>query len=494
MRTHLKFVKLIYPVLGLIGVVVVFILVTNLWSFLSDLKGSSLEESAEVYIATGKAEKQSYGEPDFADMLSGELLLEGDKVRSLKNSRTVLNFFDETIVRLDQNSMVSLEDVTIDDSGDIIKLKVMAGQVWVYKKKSAKAGSQVVVDTNYLTVNAVGTAFGVKSGLPESVNVTEGNVLISVHEFDSVDKNVVEEVNIATGQEFIMDSIAYDSFLKREIPAVVAAVSDKTKKSTWYKWNTVQDQNPFSMKPYSLVDATDSEDGSEADSNLVAVTSNGPKVTFPKNGEILNTDTVNITGTVPSEAQKVVVISYDAEPPTPYVLKGFKPGDATFKYIAKYDLENGNMKKGNNRYEIFYVDENGEESDKTVLEFVYSTDAADTPPTTESVKETETPATVEVLEYLSPAKLLTVNEQPFVNNFTLTESRGLIEGQIGTWAKSVVVNGYKLEQYTPYSGSFVYILSDGFGTLKPGENKITVSGFDKDGKKSVPVTFTVVKK
>jgi hypothetical protein len=53
------------------------------------------------------------------------------------------------------------------------------------------------------------------------------------------------------------------------------------------------------------------------------------------------------------------------------------------------------------------------------------------------------------------------------------------------------VNGYKLQQYVPYSGTFTYILSEGFGTLKPGENKIVVYGFDKDARRGQPATFVV---
>jgi uncharacterized protein YfaP (DUF2135 family) len=74
----------------------------------------------------------------------------------------------------------------------------------------------------------------------------------------------------------------------------------------------------------------------------------------------------------------------------------------------------------------------------------------------------------------------------------LKESRGVVVANIGTWAKSVVVNGYKLQQYTPNSGSFSYILSEGFNTLKVGENKITAYGFDEQGRRGKPMTITII--
>ena len=487
-KSRLRFLKYIQPFLLLVAIILVALILLKAWNFLSNLNGGSLDESAEIYVVQGQVQKMPYGETKYDSVLSGELLLDGDKIRTLKDGVLSLNFFDDTIVRLDSSTVLEIEDIEKSENAQSVHINVLAGQIWVNKRPSIKVDSEIVVNTNYLGVKGLSTVFSVKSGLPESVVVSDGSVLVSVHELNKSDSNIVEEIAINAGKSFEMDSVAYDSFLNRETPAVIRGINTQFKNSIWYQWNFEQDENPLS-KPSSMLigKSVDQDSTNDNVQSKDSVVSNGPKITYPKNGEVLDTEVVTITGEVPADAEKVIVISYDSEPPIPYVLKAYKAGDTTFKYIAKYDGEDGNMKKGKNKYEIFYVNEDGIESDKTVLDFTFDPDSSSI-----NSKEVELKDAPEVSNELKPAQLLTINGATFANNYKLTENRGLIVGKIGTWAKSVVINGYKLQQYVPYSGEFVYILSEGFGTLQKGENNITITGYNDDGQKSQPVTFTVI--
>lgn len=495
--------KFLYPFAILAAVVLGVYLLVQLWGFLANVKGGNVENSATVYVVGGTASKQSFGSDNFTSALSGELLLEGDRIRSGKESHLILKFFNDTYVRMDESSLIEVERIENSKNEDLIELKLLAGNVWVNKAKSVKSSSTLNIDTNYLSAQAVGTVFAVKAGLPESVRVVEGQVLTSVVEINGDKKSSLEEISLGSGQQLIMESADYEAFRRRETPGVVTTIDDSFEKSAWYKWNIKEDSSPSSLEvdpllglqeelDPTLTDDLNLEDESEDLIDGLAA----PKISFPNDDEVITDDTVTITGTVPAGTEKVVVTSFETGEPNPYILKGFKVGDETFKYIAKYDGTDGNMMIGENTFEVAGIDSDGQQGNKATVTFVYSPAGNVTSDNDKDEDKTENdsvPVSTEVSEDLPAPTIVSINDSPFGEKYILTDDRGVVEGSIGTWAKSVVVNGYKLQEYTPYSGSFTYILSSGFGTLKEGENSLTVYGFDKDGRRGKAGVFVIVK-
>jgi len=53
------------------------------------------------------------------------------------------------------------------------------------------------------------------------------------------------------------------------------------------------------------------------------------------------------------------------------------------------------------------------------------------------------------------------------------------------------VNGFKLTRFTANSGSFHYIMSPSFGTLKVGANKLEIYGILNTGTKTPVLSATV---
>jgi hypothetical protein len=500
-RSKSKYLKLLYPVGGLVAVIFVIWLLMQVWGFFAGLKGTDYSTSATIYVAEGSSmQRQNFGTTQYLPSVSGDLILEGDSVRTLQNTKAVVEFFNGLVVRLDESTTLTLDKLENGKQEDSIELSVVSGSIWLNKPETIKTSSVLVVNTNYLSVNTVGTVFNVKAGLPESVSVLEGTVLVDI--IDSNEGSVIDQVNIESGQQMTLDSTAYESFKKREVPRVLSGLSDSFKDSTWYKWNLREDENPTNFLTDSSL--TNNSDYIDQDSEVDQLddlsddieedlNTPKPKVTFPKSGELITSDTVEITGTVPADTQAVVVTSFETGTANPYVLKGFKAGDLNFKYIAKYSPDGtGNLSVGMNKFEVRSVDSNGEESPATTLQFEVEIDGveakednADTTNTTDNDVSTEFDAS------LSAPVLKTVNDTPAESGFNLSENRGVIVGSIGTWAKSVVVNGYKLQQYVPNSGEFSYILSEGFNTLKSGENKVVVYGFDEKGNRGTPATFII---
>lgn len=511
LKSKSRFFKFLIPVGGILAVLFVFWLLMQIWGFFSNLKGTDFSTSATVYVAEGASvQKQNYGTTQFLPVLSGEVVLEGDSIRTMQNTKAVVEFFNGLVVRLDESTSLTLSTLDNGKKEDTVELKVNAGTIWLNKPETVKTSSNLVVSTNYLKARTVGTIFSVKAGLPENVAVIDGTVLVEV--IDSTDASVLDQVNVLTNQQIVLDNQAYESFKKRETPRVLSGLLDSFKDSDWYKWNLREDQNPTNFSTDSALTSNsdyldqtsplDSGDDLDSDSELDELDelddTPKPEITFPKNGEVIESDTVELVGTVPTGTQAVVVSSFESGEANPYVLKGFKPGDATFKYIAKYIPDgSGNMIVGTNKFEVRSVDENGVESNAEKVTFELEIPGVESSTTQNDDDDSaNNAADVEVsnLEFdnnLAAPVLKTLNDKPASNGLSLAVDRGVLVGKIGTWAKSVVINGYKLQQYVPNSGEFTYILSKGFNTLKPGENKVVVYGFDEKGNRGIPATFII---
>jgi hypothetical protein len=506
-----KFLKLLFPLGGILALGLLIWLLMQIWSFFADMKGTSFSDSAVIYVAEGTAaQKQNFGTTQYLPVLSGEPLLEGDSLRTLQNTRAVLEFPNGLVVRLDESTNVNFEKFENDKDQEVVHLKLLSGNLWLNKPESVKSASELRVSTNYMQANTIGTVFSVNAGLPESVYVVDGAVLVDIIDPSDDSDTPIDQVNVMASQQLNLDNAAFESFKRRETPRVLGAINEETRKSDWYEWNRKEDANPTQFSSDSALtnntnyvsqvdestsisddlDATNDADEattSEPDSTM-------PKVTFPKNGETINTETLDLTGTVPANTQAVVVTSFVSGAPNPYVLKGFKPGDLTYKYIAKYNSDGtGNLTLGTNKFQVVAVNEDGEESKPTTIEFEVEIEGQ-TPPADSAEDTQSNDVDVSQLEFsanLAAPVLVSVNGVPASSGYTLTTNRGEVSGSVGKWAKSVVVNGYKLSQYVPYSGEFTYILSPGFNTLKAGENKIVVYGFNDEGVRGTPATFII---
>ncbi len=486
-RARVRKIKFMKPLLFILAIIVFFWILAQIWGFFSNLISSDLDSPAQVYIVEGKTQILSFGSGDYAPLLSGQALLEGDRVRTLTDSRAVVEFYDGTILRMDEGTDLMLEEVDKGKNEGSILVRVNTGDVWVNKPSNAELKSNVVVTTDYLKVNADSTIFAMRAGLPESVRVVDENLLVEVLE----EGQSLDQIEVSVGQELILTSDAYDAFLRRETPSVLDALDINFQQNSWYKFNTDEDASPsqFAVDPAlsdgsgtviesenPLEGAADDFVDSLPDDNSSSAALDSPQVTSPSQGSTQNSETIDILGNAPVGAEKIMVTSFEEGSPNPYVLKGFTPGDSTFRYIATFDGGNGNLVIGENRFEIVAIDAEGNESPTSTLVFDYEL-AADA--------EVETP------DVLSAPEIVMINDQPAGEKFILEEDRAVVIGSVGTWATDVVVNNYTLREFTPNSGTFTYILSNEFGNLSSGENVLEVYAKDKSGTKSEVLEFVV---
>ena len=113
------------------------------------------------------------------------------------------------------------------------------------------------------------------------------------------------------------------------------------------------------------------ENGDKSASSRVIVNLEKPEITDPledpevltfndEKSNVVTVDEVIVEGKV-SGAEKIVV--------NDYTLSAFQPGDTTWKYFARESV--GNLKPGENEYEIYAIDEEGNKSEIVKFTIIY---------------------------------------------------------------------------------------------------------------------------
>lgn len=450
------------------------------------------------YVAEGKAKILPYGNTDWDNAFSGTKLLLGDSLKSSFGSRVVLKFFNDTLIRLGEDTAVTLADV--DKSGDkeLIQLNLDNGMVWVNGHKSAGVReASYEVRTKNMKVKATGTVFEVESDDVQIVRVFDGDVKVDVMvEAEGVER-VADTLSVGVGQQLYLDEAAVNAFMENKSPSLLSAVDDEFKTTSWYKWNIKEDGSPTDFSSQSGVEevtdgeedlsadeedlsadeeadgdegGAEDEDADDEDADEEEDDSNNPVAT-PEITEPVDTTTdvgkLVIKGTVGSNVVKVVVESEVKGKTDSYVLGQFKEGDSVWSYNVSDTL--GNIAEGDNVYSVYAFDKDGNKSDAAKIIITYEK------------------GDVEVEGDLTAPKVLTFNGG---ESSTVTTDTVKVTGEVGG-AASVVVNGYTLSKFTAGDTGWSYIASESLGNLKPGVNTYSVYGVDPDGNKSAVVEFTI---
>jgi len=107
----------------------------------------------------------------------GEVLLEGDELRTGPDSRAVVVFFDGSNMTLEPGTTVRFETAHADRGATIISILQSAGSTWHALHRLLEPNSRYEVRTPAMTATVRGTAFGVSVGESEDeVASEEGTV------------------------------------------------------------------------------------------------------------------------------------------------------------------------------------------------------------------------------------------------------------------------------------------------------------------------------
>ena len=428
----------------------------------------------------------------------------GFSVLTSVDSSAILNFSSDLRLRLSPSS--KLEFVG-DESA--LEFSLDSGQIWVSNDFSPVDSPTVSVSSNYLKIDSNSASYNLKSNLPESVSVLSGNLLVSI--LDDAAGVSLDQIKLDLGKQLTLDNESYQKFKNRQVASVISTLQSELIQSAWFKWNVAMDSSnlyePFSSFSQSFValsqEVLDREDDSEElVTRDVVVKQVDPKlqpvVLLPSADEVQMEEIIILEGSVPPDTQQVMVISYDEQEPVPYILKEFKPESGKFKYYASYDPGRGNVVVGKNKFDIVAIFSDGTESPRTTFEFDFALEqAVVVAKPVENVLGDEPEinpfeASSGELVASDQISIKSINGLKFENNHVLSTDRGFLQGSVDSRVVNVFVNGFRLTRFKANSGSFHYIMSPSFNTLRAGDNKITVYGVYADGSKTDVLNINVV--
>lgn len=488
----------VLPFLILVGLGVIVVLAFQLWS---NLKGASGD--VYFYLASGKAKLLPYGTAEWENAYSGTRLLLGDSVKTSQDSRLVLQFYNGTMVRLGDDTQVTLTDLNRRGDSEKIGLALDHGMMWVKRVTTEDIKtSEFDVRTSHMLVRDSGTIFEMEHNIAETVRVLRGSVKVDVLANEENKNQVSDMVQVGVGQQINIDDAVLKAFRARENPSVLMAVADDFKASEWYSWNIQEDETPTDFShtqkientapTQSLSQVLTQENSLSQQSTQERPVTTEQNVTQQNTQQIVETQEVvvgtlespvvlkpeaqqrttdqskmAITGTVSPGTTKVVVEqklggSSNSEE---YTLGQFKAGNSSFAYNLNETFNN--FKSGNNIYRFYAVDAKGQKSDSTEITIVYNKP--------------------KVTEALTAPVVLSFNGG---NSSTVTMGVVKVEGEIHG-AQKVVVNNFTLGKFEPGSTRWIYYANENGDNLKPGLNEYEAYGIDSDGKESSRVKFTI---
>lgn len=499
------------PFFLLVGVGIIAVLAFQLWSNLQVKSGD-----VYFYIASGKAKLLEYGMKDWEDAYSGTKLRAGDSIRTLGGGRLVLEFYNGTKVRMNEDTQLTLVDVFKNKNDEKITMALDHGVAWINHVASEDVtNSHVAISTSNLSVRDTGTVFSVERNTNEVVRVMKGAVKVNIFAEENKKDQMLPPVDVGIGQEIALDSNAFKALRNDENPSILVPFSDTFRNSEWYSWNMREDLQPTrfsdtvssdqnssnsrtvpaqnsstqtpsvqtsqipsssdtdlalpSVSPSSSQSSSLSTAGQTSDGSLLEIVQPAQKSITIKEGKFV------FEGKVDTGIHKIVVRQNFGGASENYVLKKFKAGDRTFSYnlVEEY----GNLKPGDNFYEFSGYDAN----DKKVA-------------TSDEITIHYQKTATQITDTLSVPKILSFNGaapvQGTVAAATVTVGVVKVVGEIHG-AQKVVISGYTLTKYQPGATQWIFYANENGGNLKPGPNEYEVYGIDSSGKESEHVKFSI---
>src|SRR4051812_6834873 len=123
-----------------------------------------------------------HGTEDFSFGVDGQVLHEGDTVRTGTDARAVLTYFEGSTVTIEPDSQLTIENsATLADGSTVVVMSQAFGRTWHVVTKLITGSSKYDVKTPASTASVRGTEFEVSSDdAATTVSTTEGTVMQNV--------------------------------------------------------------------------------------------------------------------------------------------------------------------------------------------------------------------------------------------------------------------------------------------------------------------------
>lgn len=339
------------------------------FNFIAD-RAEEKRDEAILSVNKGEAEITVFGSDEAEKASTSQVILEGDKIKSLDDSYVTLDFYNGTKVKLDQNTILSFTEVESSESNDFIVLDLIEGRIWVDEVPSDDGQLELKVKTDVMNLISFEGKY-LASNIPddEYVYVFEDRISAELVDRSAGNDVVIENVTLSPNQKIMIPDSKQIELLERQPVTLAEDAIDELLTDDFFKWNSGS---------LSLVVETKVEDDEETSTGMTleeitalvdeADTSTGStfkiKVTSPDLNTTIHKDAIAIEGEVLTGAGSKVTVTWDGSG-SPYTLAGFGPGDTSFRYVA--DLEYKNLKEGVNVYTVTAYDAAGNPSNTVTV-------------------------------------------------------------------------------------------------------------------------------
>lgn len=331
-------------------------------------------DEAILSVNKGEAEIIVFGSDESEVASSSQVILEGDKVKSLDDSYVTLDFYNGTKVKLDQNTTLSFSEVESKDDTDYIVLDLIEGRIWVDEVPSDDGQLELKVKTDVMNLISFEGKY-LASNIPddEYVYVFEDRISAELVDRSAGNDVVIENVMLSPNQKIMIPDSKQIELLERQPVTLAEEAIDELLTDDFFKWNSgslslvstakVEEDEEESSTGMTLeeleafVNETVEEESSTGSTFKINVTSPDLNTTIHK-------DAIAIEGEVIAGEGSKVTVTWDGSG-APYTLAGFGPGDTSFRYVA--DLEYKNLKEGINVYTVTAYDAAGNPSNTVTV-------------------------------------------------------------------------------------------------------------------------------
>lgn len=472
------------PFVVLLSFGVFLILAFQLWgSFFPAAKGDAV-----FYLAEGRSKVLSFGTTEWENVYNGSKVKLGDSVKTLGNAKGVMTFYDGTVMRMDEDTQVTLVDINKKNDYQEILIYLNSGKVWVNKpKQNVIRKTDFVINTNFASYAITGTIFDLEKAAEEILHVIKGQIQVDIIENVEGKTRSIESIPVGIGQQLVLNDRVMQEYYSRKSPSVLGVLDPIFQTSDWYLWNTKQDENPTDFTKGSstevLIDSENTPDNTLAgtvletgDAGVEKSSVKAPVLISPKSANIvLSKETQELSGGVAEGTKKLLLkqLVAGSDKVEKILINSLNTEKLTWSYLLS--AQKGNLKPGKNVYEFVGIDENAKETLPLTIVIEYTA--------AESDLVNDRPALVK-------PTLSTVDGKPYKEGMVVDKDSFVLAGT-ANGSDQMWVDDFQLSKFKAGDSAWSYNVKTAFGNLKAGLNTYQIYGVSVDGKKSPILTVKI---
>ncbi len=370
-------------------------------------------------------------------------LYEGDAVRTGSVASATLACFDGTILYLDKNTEIMLEESTKREKGtSTLGMTIRRGRAWIASGKDASSTVVRTIKTNdvHLQVNNATHAIIGTEKIAVIQEPSEGLLI-------TLEKKPYTTFTIGEGQGWSISDEARGKMATGESPYTFRDPLSLATMQDPFITEGIQQTEKYASVHEEVSTQVSSSTSSSEESMTTAMT-----ILSPKNGDIITTPTVIVRGMVSARVAQVninnSIININSDRTVNAEVKIEAKDPSPVIHIEAMNAEGIILAK----------------EDRTLVNNI-------TPPSFPAVK---------IIAPVGSGQTLTTSEQ-------IVE----IAGETAENTQAILVNDYALQLFKKGKRTWSYLANSALGNLKLGKNTFTIVAVGPDTVKSAPRTITI---